>query len=83
MVALILVAAGGFQEIELRGRFHSFGAGSIVRAGACVKQRSRFPALAVLDGFPALKIGSLDAPPDPPAWAFTPESLATVARLRP
>jgi carbonic anhydrase/acetyltransferase-like protein (isoleucine patch superfamily) len=59
------------------------GPGSIVRAGACVKQRSRFPALAVLDGFPAAQVGSLDAPPDPPAWAFTPESLATVARLRP
>jgi carbonic anhydrase/acetyltransferase-like protein (isoleucine patch superfamily) len=59
------------------------GPGSIVRAGACVKQRSRFPALAVLDGFPAAQVGSLDAPPDPPAWAFTPESLASVVRLRP
>jgi carbonic anhydrase/acetyltransferase-like protein (isoleucine patch superfamily) len=54
------------------------GPGSIVRAGACVKQRSEFPALAVIDGFPATQVATLDSPPDPPAWAFTPSSLATL-----
>ena len=57
------------------------GPGSIVRAGACVKQRSRFPALAVLDGFPATQVGSLGTPPAAPAWAFTAASLAGLARL--
>ena len=58
------------------------GPGSIVRAGACVKQRSEFPPLAILDGFPARQVGSLDEPPEPPPWAFTAGSLATLARIR-
>jgi carbonic anhydrase/acetyltransferase-like protein (isoleucine patch superfamily) len=33
--------------------FSRVGTGSIVRAGACVKQRARFGERAVLDGFPA------------------------------
>jgi carbonic anhydrase/acetyltransferase-like protein (isoleucine patch superfamily) len=57
------------------------GPGSVVRAGACVKQRGRFPALAVLDGFPATQVGTLDTPPKPPAWAFTAGSLATLASV--
>jgi carbonic anhydrase/acetyltransferase-like protein (isoleucine patch superfamily) len=57
------------------------GPESIVRAGACVKQRGEFPARSVLDGFPAIQVGTLDAPPDPPEWAFTAESLASVARV--
>ncbi|HEX3650413.1 MAG TPA: DapH/DapD/GlmU-related protein [Pseudonocardiaceae bacterium] len=58
------------------------GPGSLVRAGSCVTQRSRFPAGAVLSGFPATETGHLDAPPDRPAWAFTADGLATIVRLR-
>src|SRR3954470_339115 len=46
------------------------GEESVVRAGACVKQRARFDDLAVLDGFPAHQVGTLDAAPPRPAWAF-------------
>jgi carbonic anhydrase/acetyltransferase-like protein (isoleucine patch superfamily) len=58
------------------------GAGSLVRAGACVKQRAEFPPGAVLDGFPATQVGTLDVPPRPPEWAFTPESLPSITRIR-
>jgi carbonic anhydrase/acetyltransferase-like protein (isoleucine patch superfamily) len=57
------------------------GANSVVGAGACVKQRATFPDGAVIDGFPAVQVGSLDAPPERPAWAFTAESLASVTRV--
>jgi carbonic anhydrase/acetyltransferase-like protein (isoleucine patch superfamily) len=51
------------------------GAGSIVRAGACVKQRARFDDRAVLDAFPADQVGTLAAAPLCPAWAFDPDDL--------
>jgi carbonic anhydrase/acetyltransferase-like protein (isoleucine patch superfamily) len=57
------------------------GAGSLVRAGACVKQRASFPAHAVLDGFPAEVVGTLDAPPERPSWALTGQALGTLVRL--
>ena len=38
--------------------FSRVGSGSIVRAGACVKQRARFDDRAVLDGFPADQVGN-------------------------
>ena len=38
-------------------------AGSLVRAGACVKQRASFPAHSVLDGFPAEVVHTLPGPP--------------------
>jgi carbonic anhydrase/acetyltransferase-like protein (isoleucine patch superfamily) len=57
------------------------GAGSIVRVGACVKQRARFDDLAVLDGFPARQVGTLDAAPLRPAWAFDADDLPTPVRL--
>jgi carbonic anhydrase/acetyltransferase-like protein (isoleucine patch superfamily) len=57
------------------------GAGSIVRAGACVKQRSRFEGRAVLDGFPAGQIGTLEAAPPRPLWAFDPDDLPTPVHL--
>ena len=59
------------------------GAGSIVRAGACVKQRARFGDRAVLDGFPADQVGSLDAAPARPAWAFNLDELPTPLPLTP
>jgi carbonic anhydrase/acetyltransferase-like protein (isoleucine patch superfamily) len=58
------------------------GAGSLVRAGACVKQRDRFPARSMLDGFPAQVVGTLDAPPKRPSWALSRQELQTLARVR-
>jgi len=57
------------------------GAGCVVRAGAVVKQRSRFDAGTEIDGFPAVAVGSLSAPPVMPTWAWhlgdLPEMTAT------
>jgi carbonic anhydrase/acetyltransferase-like protein (isoleucine patch superfamily) len=58
------------------------GAGSLVRAGACVKQRADFPERSVLDGFPARVVGTLDAPPARPGWALTLDDVGAIARLR-
>ena len=63
--------------------FSRVGAGSIVRAGACVKQRARFGERAVLDGFPADQVGSLDAAPSRPAWAFDLDDLPTPVPVAP
>ena len=46
------------------------GAGCIVRAGAVVKQRSRFSPSTDIDGFPAVEVGRLSEPPDIPSWAL-------------
>jgi carbonic anhydrase/acetyltransferase-like protein (isoleucine patch superfamily) len=58
----------------------SIGADSIVRAGAVVKQRATFGDRAVIDGFPAQQVESLDASPPVPAWAFHPGDLETLQR---
>ena len=58
------------------------GAGSIVRAGTCVKQRARFGEQAVLDGFPADQVGTLEAAPSRPAWASTPATCPHPSRSR-
>ena len=63
--------------------FSRVGSGSIVRAGACVKQRARFDDRAVLDGFPADQVGTLDAVPARPAWAFDADDLPTPVRRAP
>ena len=57
-------------------------ASPLVRAGACVKQRDRFPARSVLDGFPAQVVGTLDAPPERPSWALSRPALETLVRLQ-
>jgi carbonic anhydrase/acetyltransferase-like protein (isoleucine patch superfamily) len=49
--------------------FSVLGAGCVVRAGAVVKQRARFDDLTEVDGFPAVEVGRLDAPPPRPDWA--------------
>jgi carbonic anhydrase/acetyltransferase-like protein (isoleucine patch superfamily) len=59
----------------------SVGAESVVRAGACVKQRDRFGDRSVLDGFPATLVGTLTAPPSPPDWALPPDAVATLRRV--
>src|SRR4051794_28291213 len=63
--------------------FSRVGAQSVVRAGACVKQRAHFPDRAVLDGFPAGQIAVLDSAPIRPAWAFDPDALPTPVRTAP
>ena len=57
------------------------GAGSLVRAGACVKQRDRFPDRSVLDGFPATSVGTLPAAPPRPDWALPPDAVRTLRRV--
>ena len=57
------------------------GPESVVRAGACVKQRDRFGARAVLDGFPARAVGTLDAAPPLPAWAFPADAVTAIRRV--
>jgi carbonic anhydrase/acetyltransferase-like protein (isoleucine patch superfamily) len=54
------------------------GAGSIVRAGAVVKQRSRFLDGTDIDGFPAVAIGSVESHP-PPSWALRIDDLPIAA----
>ncbi|GAA3519453.1 gamma carbonic anhydrase family protein [Actinocatenispora rupis] len=56
------------------------GPGTLVRAGACVRQRSAFGPLAVLDGIPARVTDVLDGRPSRPPWAFTPTTLAAVTK---
>jgi carbonic anhydrase/acetyltransferase-like protein (isoleucine patch superfamily) len=58
------------------------GRQSLVRAGACVKQRDSFPARSLLDGFPAQVVGTLDTPPERPSWSLSRETLATLVRVR-
>lgn len=63
--------------------FSSVGAESVVRAGACVKQRAQFGDRAMLDGFPAEQVGSVDAAPPRPGWAFEPGDLPTRVSVLP
>jgi carbonic anhydrase/acetyltransferase-like protein (isoleucine patch superfamily) len=59
----------------------SVGAESVVRAGACVKQRDRFGDRSVLDGFPARLVDTLAAPPPPPDWMLPPSAVASLHRV--
>ena len=58
------------------------GAESVVRAGACVKQRDRFGDRSILDGFPATLVGILPGPPPRPGWALPPGAAATLRRVQ-
>ena len=58
------------------------GAESVVRAGACVKQRDRFGDRSVLDGFPARLVGTLTDPPPVPGWALPPDAVATLRKVQ-
>ena len=57
----------------------SLGAGCVVRAGAVVKQRSHFAAGTDIDGFPAVNVGHLSAPPPVPGWALRHDDLPAPA----
>lgn len=61
--------------------FSSVGAESVVRAGACVKQRDRHPERSVLDGFPARQVGTLDEAPARPGWALPPDAADLIRRV--
>ena len=54
------------------------GTDCIVRAGAVVKQRSRFPDRTEIDGFPAVEVARTD-PPARPAWALSRDDLPAPA----
>src|SRR5438477_4173940 len=58
------------------------GEESLVRAGALVKQRARFPPRAVLEGHPAIQVGTLDGQPAAPEWALRRADLASLSRRR-
>ena len=58
------------------------GAESVVRAGACVKQRDRFGDRAILGGFPARLAGTLTGPPPMPGWALPTDAAATLRRVQ-
>jgi carbonic anhydrase/acetyltransferase-like protein (isoleucine patch superfamily) len=55
----------------------SIGAACLVRAGAVVKQRSRFSDRVEIDGFPAQVIREIE-PPDRPGWALASGELPTL-----
>jgi carbonic anhydrase/acetyltransferase-like protein (isoleucine patch superfamily) len=59
----------------------SVGAGSVVRAGACVKQRDHFGDRSVLDGFPARLVDTLAGPPTRPDWMLPPDAVASLHRV--
>jgi carbonic anhydrase/acetyltransferase-like protein (isoleucine patch superfamily) len=61
----------------------SVGAGSVVRAGSCVVQRQQVPPGSIVSGFPAQVVGTLDAPPDRPAWALPLSAVDTIAVIQP
>jgi carbonic anhydrase/acetyltransferase-like protein (isoleucine patch superfamily) len=58
------------------------GSDSVVRAGAVVKQRSRFTGGTEIDGFPAVAVARID-PPTTPTWALRRDDLSTLTRPGP
>jgi carbonic anhydrase/acetyltransferase-like protein (isoleucine patch superfamily) len=57
------------------------GKGCHVGAGSLVKQRSVFPDGALVEGFPAVQVGTRASPPEPPRWALRVEDLSTLRRM--
>lgn len=57
------------------------GPGSVVRAGSLVRQRAEHPPRAVLEGFPAKVVATLEEPPPRPPWALHPDDLPTLRRI--
>jgi carbonic anhydrase/acetyltransferase-like protein (isoleucine patch superfamily) len=58
------------------------GVGCVVRAGAVVKQRSRFAGGTDIDGFPAVDVGRIPEPPPMPAWAWRRDDLPVNTTFR-
>src|SRR3954447_280863 len=61
--------------------FSTAGPESIVRAGACVKQRDTHPARSVLDGFPARAVDTLPEAPGRPGWALPSNAVDVIRRI--
>ena len=61
--------------------FSRVGPESVVRAGACVKQRDVHPARSDLDGFPARPVGTLGEAPERPGWALPLEAVTRIRRV--
>ena len=61
--------------------FSTVGPESVVRAGACVKQRDTHPPRSVLDGFPARAVDSLAEAPGRPGWALPPDAVGVIRRI--
>jgi carbonic anhydrase/acetyltransferase-like protein (isoleucine patch superfamily) len=59
------------------------GASCAVRAGAVVKQRSRFGDRTDIDGFPAIEVGQISEPLAVPSWALQYDELPLPARPDP
>ncbi len=57
-------------------------AGCLVRAGAVVKQRSRFEAGTEINGFPAVGVGRISELPQTPSWALRREELPVPSSKR-
>src|SRR4051794_14965911 len=57
------------------------GEESVVRAGACVKQRDTHPPRSVLDGFPARAVDSLAEAPGRPGWALPSAAVDVIRRI--
>lgn len=55
--------------------FSQLGENCVVRAGAVVKQRSKFPAGSEIDGFPAVMTSQLAEAPVVPGWALRAEEF--------
>jgi carbonic anhydrase/acetyltransferase-like protein (isoleucine patch superfamily) len=58
------------------------GVGCLVRAGAVVKQRTRFEAGTDIDGFPAVEVGRLTEPLQTPSWAWGRDMPVPAAKPR-
>jgi carbonic anhydrase/acetyltransferase-like protein (isoleucine patch superfamily) len=57
------------------------GKGCHVGAGSLVKARAMFPDYALVEGFPAVQVGTRTSPPEPPRWVLRPEDLAGLRRM--
>ncbi len=54
------------------------GEESVVRVGACVKQRDTHPARSVLDGFRARQVDTLLQAPRRPTWALSLDAVDVI-----
>jgi carbonic anhydrase/acetyltransferase-like protein (isoleucine patch superfamily) len=61
--------------------FSTVGPESIVRAGACVKQRDTHPPRSDLDGFPARLVATLSEAPGRPGWALPADAVDLMRRI--
>ncbi|RKH44597.1 UDP-3-O-(3-hydroxymyristoyl) glucosamine N-acyltransferase [Corallococcus sicarius] len=57
------------------------GKGCHVAAGTLVKAHTVFPDYALVEGFPAVQVGTRTSPPEPPRWVLRPEDLPGLRRM--